>query len=203
MKIENQELPKSKHFRYLRSIITTAGEIDANVAHRIKARWYKWRSTSGVLCDKRIPTRLKGKFYRTAIRPAMLYGTECWATKKQHVDKMSVAEMRMLRWMCGKTRQDRIRNECIREWVGVAPIEDKLRENRLRWFGHIQRRPTEAVVKRRDVVTVDGSVRGQRWPKLTLVSVVNRDMDLLNLTNEMAFNKAVWRRRIHVADPIW
>ena len=59
----------------------------------------------------------------------MLYGTECWATKKQHVDKMSVAEMRMLRWMCGKTRQDRIRNECIREWVGVAPIEDKLRES--------------------------------------------------------------------------
>ncbi|GMP54130.1 hypothetical protein CsSME_00019390 [Camellia sinensis var. sinensis] len=95
VKIENQELPKSEHFRYLRSIITTAGEIDADVAHSIKAGWCKWRSASGVLCDKRIPTRLKG----------------------------------------------------------VAPIEDKLRENRLRWFGHIQRRPTEAVVKRCDAVT--------------------------------------------------
>ncbi|CAL5326839.1 unnamed protein product [Camellia sinensis] len=167
VKIENQELPKSEHFRYLGSIITTAGEIDADVVHRIKAGWCKWRSASGVLCDKRIPTRLKGKFYRTAIRPAMLYGTECWATKKQHVDKMSVAEMRMLRWMCGKTRQDRIRNECIWEWVGVAPIEDKLRENRLRWFGHIQRRPIEAVVKRCDAVTVDGSVRGRGRPRLT------------------------------------
>ncbi|CAL5439689.1 unnamed protein product [Camellia sinensis] len=137
-----------------------------------------------------------------AIRPAMLYGTECWATKKQHVDKMSVAEMRMLRWMCGKTRQDKIRNECIREWVGVAPIEDKLRENRLRWFGHIQRRPTDAVVKRCDAVTVDGSVRGRGRPRLTLTSVINRDMNLLNLTNEMAFDRAAWRRRIHVADPI-
>ena len=28
----------------------------------------------------------------------------------------------MLRWMCGKTRQDKIRNEAIRERVGVAPI---------------------------------------------------------------------------------
>ncbi|GMP84452.1 hypothetical protein CsSME_00037979 [Camellia sinensis var. sinensis] len=37
VKIENQELPKSEHFRYLGSIITTAGEIDADVAHRIKA----------------------------------------------------------------------------------------------------------------------------------------------------------------------
>ncbi|KAL7247565.1 hypothetical protein ACSBR2_002477 [Camellia fascicularis] len=88
VKIENQELPKSEHF---------PGEIDADVAYRIKARWCKWRSTSRVLCDKRIPTRLKGKFYRTAIRPTMLFGTECWATKKQHVDKMSVAEMRMLK----------------------------------------------------------------------------------------------------------
>ena len=94
MKIENQELPKSEYLRYLGSIITIAGEIDVDVTHRIKAGWCKWRSASRVLCDKRIPTRLKGKFYRTAIRPAMLYGTECWATKKQYVDKMSVSEMR-------------------------------------------------------------------------------------------------------------
>ncbi|KAL7217344.1 hypothetical protein ACSBR1_029108 [Camellia fascicularis] len=79
--------------------------------------------------------------------------------------------MRMLRWMCGKTRQDRIRNQCIWEWVGVALIEDKLRENQLRWFGHTQRRPIEVVVKRCDVVTVDESVRGRGRPRLTLASV--------------------------------
>ena len=40
----------------------------------------------------------------------------------------------MSRWMCGKTRQDKIRNEAIRERVGVAPIVEKIVENRLRWF---------------------------------------------------------------------
>ena len=44
--------------------------------HRIKAGWIKWQA-SGVLCDKRVPHKLKGKFYRTVIRPAMLYGAEC------------------------------------------------------------------------------------------------------------------------------
>ena len=39
------------------------------------------KRASGVLCDRRRPLKLKGKFYRTAIRPAMLYGTECWAVK--------------------------------------------------------------------------------------------------------------------------
>ena len=57
-------------------------------------------------------------------------------------------------------------------------------------------------MKRCDTVTVDGSVRGRGRPRLTLVSVVNRDMDLLNLTNEMAFDRAAWRRRIHITDPI-
>ena len=37
----------------------------------------------GVLCNHRMPIKLKGKFYRTAIRPTMLYGIECWAVKYQ------------------------------------------------------------------------------------------------------------------------
>ncbi|KAM3000189.1 hypothetical protein FF2_041614 [Malus domestica] len=72
------------------------------------------KSASGVLCDRRRPLKLKEKFYRTAIRPAMLYGRECWVVKHQHVHKMGVAEMRMLRGMCGHTRKDKIGNEDIR-----------------------------------------------------------------------------------------
>jgi hypothetical protein len=37
--------------------------------------------------------------------------------------------------MCGKARSDRIRNDNIRERVGVAPIVEKIVETRLRWFG--------------------------------------------------------------------
>ena len=39
--------------------------------------------------------------------------------------------MRMLRWMRGKTRKNRIRNIGIRDTVGIEPIEAKLRENNL------------------------------------------------------------------------
>ena len=83
-------------------MISKNRELGDDATHRIKVGWLKWRSASGILCA-RIPAKLKGKFYRTVIRPTMLYGTECWATKKQHISKMSVAEMRMLRWLCGKT----------------------------------------------------------------------------------------------------
>ena len=84
----------------------------------------------------RIPQKLKDKFYRTAIRPAMLYGIECWPTKR-HVQQISVVEMRMLRWICGHTRRDQVQNNDIRDKLGVAPIEEKLVQHRLRWFGHV------------------------------------------------------------------
>ena len=48
---------------------------------------------SNLLVFKRVPQKLKGKFYRTAIRPAMLYGAECWP----NVQQLSIADMRMLR----------------------------------------------------------------------------------------------------------
>jgi len=70
-------IPQVTRFKYLRSIVQNNREIEADVSHRIQARWLKWRRASGVLCDKKVPLKLKGKFYRTVVRPAMLYGTEC------------------------------------------------------------------------------------------------------------------------------
>jgi hypothetical protein len=83
-------------FRYLGSMLQSDEEIDEDVSHRIRAGWVKWRQTSGVLCDKKVPNKLKDKFYRTTIRPAMMYSAECWTIKGQHVHKISVTEMRML-----------------------------------------------------------------------------------------------------------
>jgi hypothetical protein len=35
------------------------GDIDKDVSHRIKAGLLKWRQASGVLCDPRVPLKLK------------------------------------------------------------------------------------------------------------------------------------------------
>ena len=44
------------------------------------------------------------------VRLALLYGTESWPIKKYQVQRMMVTEMRMLRWMYGYIRLDRIEN---------------------------------------------------------------------------------------------
>jgi hypothetical protein len=44
--------------------------------------------------------------------------------------------MHMLQWICDHTRRDRVRNNDIREKLGVTPVEEKLVQHRLIWFRH-------------------------------------------------------------------
>ena len=199
--LDGQVVPRKDTFRYLGSMLQEDGGIDEDVNHRIKAGWMKWRQASGILCDKRVPQKLKGKFYRTAVRPAMLYGDECWPTKRRHVQQLGVAEMRMLRWMCGHTRKDRVRNDDIRDRVGVAPIEEKLVQHRLRWFGHIQRRPPEAPVHSGRLKRAENVKRGRGRPNLTWEESVKRDLKDWSIDKELAMDRGAWKLAIHVPEP--
>ena len=59
---------------------------------------------------KGMSLRSKGIIYITCIRPAMLYGSETWATKVEDIRKMQRSEMRMLRWMTGVSLSERKSN---------------------------------------------------------------------------------------------
>ena len=48
----------------------------------------------------------------------------------------------MLKWMFGLTRMDWIRNQEVRDRLGVAPLSAKLHGNRLRWFGYVKSNDT-------------------------------------------------------------
>ncbi|XP_070041220.1 uncharacterized protein [Nicotiana tomentosiformis] len=79
--LDSHVIPSRGSFKYLGSIIQGDGEIGEDLTPRIGEGWMKLRLTSGVLCDKKVPLKLKGKFYRVVVRPMMLYGTECWPVK--------------------------------------------------------------------------------------------------------------------------
>ena len=100
------------------------------------------------------------------------------------------------------TRNDRLRNEIIRSKVGVTPIESKMRESRLRWFGHVRRRPYDAPVRRLEKWRSDGIVRGRGRPKKTWWRVVESDMSLLGIEENMAVDRAEWRRRICASERV-
>ena len=87
--------------------------------------WNGWRRMSGVICDRRVPARVKGKVYKVAVRTAMLYGLETVALTRRQEAEMEVAELKMLRISLGVTRMDKIRNEYIRGTAQVGRIGEK------------------------------------------------------------------------------
>ena len=153
--------------------------------------WSKWRETTGVMCDRNIPTKLKDKVYKTAIKPAMVYGAECWAVRKKEERKLHTTEMRMLRWARGKTRLDHVRNVDIWNEAHMYPMAEFLRENRLRWFGHVQRRDKDDATRKILQMEVEGK-RNRGRPKLRWRDLVKDDMARNQMTTEMAEDRRHW-----------
>ena len=52
--------------------------------------------------------KLKGKVYKTVVRPARIYVAETWASTRGQLARLEVNEMRMLRWMWRVTKRDNI-----------------------------------------------------------------------------------------------
>ena len=103
------------HLKYLGSSVEETGGMATEITQIVTAAWRNWKRCSGVLCDRRMPVKLKGKVYKTVVRPALSYGAETWATTRGKEARLEVNEMRMLRWMCGVTRRDNKSGASVQE----------------------------------------------------------------------------------------
>ena len=136
----------------------------------------------------------------TVIRPVLLYGAECWTASKKEEQILEKTEMRMLRRIKGVTLRDKVMNVDIRKKLGVNNIQEKVREMRLRWYGHIQRRKENNKVR----AVVDMRVPGKRprgRPRGRWMDCVRWDMQALRITPEDAQDRTFWKSRIRTADP--
>ena len=82
VRLDGEGIKSVDGFKYLGSTITVDGSEEREVTRKIQAGWKNWRDVSGVLCDRRMPVKLKGKVYKTVVRPAMMYGMEATPIKK-------------------------------------------------------------------------------------------------------------------------
>ena len=67
----------------IESVFDVEGGTTTDCKNRVRPAWNKWREVTGVICDKKVPVKIKHKIYKTVIRPTMTYGAECWTMKKK------------------------------------------------------------------------------------------------------------------------
>ena len=116
---------------------------------------------------------------------------------KAQTFRVEVAEMRMLRWTCGKTLSDKIPTGVFRDELEVGSIINKLRKGRLRWFGHVRRKDQNAPLRRAESISVDG-IRRRGRPKMRWEERLANDLKELGLSEDMTSDRTTWRSRIRV-----
>lgn len=92
-----------------------------------------------ILCDKKVPLKVKGKFYKTVARPAMIYGLECGAINKKNEVKSEIRRNENAKTDVWCDMNGWNKEKYKRGSLGVANMAGKMRENGLRWFGHVER----------------------------------------------------------------
>ena len=91
------------------------------------------------------------------VRPALLCGAETWATRRGQEARLEVNEMRMLRWM-----RDKIRNEHIRGETRMMQVSKKITEKLLKWYGHVRKLKEEHMVAHGEKNARCGHTRGKK-----------------------------------------
>ncbi|KHJ40551.1 hypothetical protein D918_09387 [Trichuris suis] len=88
----HEPLTKALIFKYLGSYLSHEGVFTADLSAKIQTAWQNWKTLAGVLCDKKLPRKLKSE----------IYGSECWAITKKYEQRFCVMETTMLRRTIGK-----------------------------------------------------------------------------------------------------
>ena len=101
--------------------------------------------------ERRLDKATRAGLFNSSVLPAMLYGSETWATTKREEQRLVTAQRAMERSMLGISLREHIRSEAIRERTGVRDVIRDSLKSEFRWAGHVARftdnRWTRAVVE--------------------------------------------------------
>ena len=130
----------------------------------------------------------------------MLHGAETWQMKKRIENILRRCDRRMLRYMAGVSWADRIPSVEVAKRCGLTDIQGKMRQRRLQWFGHVRREKEGGGLRRVEEMRVPGVMPVGR-PKRTWRETVESDMEKLGISEELAMDRAGWRRVISKSNP--
>ena len=106
----------------------------------------------------------------------------------------------MVRWICSAKLYEKIVMSELRTQMGISSIEDIIRYNRLRWFGHLQCIDEEKSPRKILNFEVNGSYpRG--CPKKKWFDNIRSDLDKLRLSTFLAQDRTKWRNAIRPSRP--
>ena len=90
--LEGKKLTPGDSIVYLGGAVCGDGKTERDARRRVQAGANAWRAVEGVMADRRISKRVKGKVMSTCVTPACLYGTETLALTELQQQRLQVCK---------------------------------------------------------------------------------------------------------------
>ena len=167
IQIDNIGVKQVSEFKYLGSIFTENGSLDREIETRCQKANAVTYQLSPLLLHPKIEMEVKRQMIYSIFLPTLCYQCQTWSLSSSHYRKIVTCEMKCLRKAAGVTRLDRLRNEDIRERIGIIPCTEYIERQQIKWFGHIMRMhhdklPVQAYNQMRSGYKARGRPR-KRW----------------------------------------
>ena len=137
--INNQTLKQVDEFKYLGSIFTSDGKMDREIEARIQKANRVTYQLAPLLSHRIIPMEAKRELIKSVFIPTLCYQCQTWTLSKAQQSKITACEMKCLRKTLNITRRDRVRNDEVRQLVGIEPCTSYIERQQIKWFGHLVR----------------------------------------------------------------
>ena len=175
MQLDGEQVEMVDSFCYLGDVLSTEGGVERTIKARTAAAWKKWKDLAGLLTNRHVPMKSRGIIFNSCVRPVLLYGVETWSLTTRLEDTLQRCDRSMLRYMAGISLNDRVASVEVARICGVKPLDIVMRENRLRWFGHVKRRRGGGVLGAAMEMEVTGT-RPRGRPRKTWMKNIEEDL---------------------------
>ncbi|CAF1351176.1 unnamed protein product [Rotaria magnacalcarata] len=142
--IRNQKIETVDSFSYLGCWVCRDQRPDKEIESRLTKSATAFNMLRNVIWyRKTISIEAKLRIFRACVLPVLLYGSEVWSLTAVQENRISTFYMKCLRTILGLNMGDHVANITIMQLSGQPSIENLMRRNRLRWFGHANRMENE------------------------------------------------------------
>lgn len=190
---DGQHIESCEQYKYLGVKLTSDGKLDQAIRDRNLLGRKAIAMLNGILWDQRISKDNKKRIYNSVVKPIITYGSEVWQLKKRTQEMLKATEMDFWRRSAGISRRERVRNERVREIMGVeGTIVHDIMTKQLVWYGHVQRMADTRLPKKVLEWVPPGRRRRGR-PAKRWVEGIHEEMERCQLPEDLYHDRFLWR----------
>lgn len=193
IELDTEEIATCSEYTYLGIDFDTTGRDDTEIKKRITQARRTIGCLNGIFWSQEIGKKRKLTIYETLVKSSLIYGAETWRMTENNRRKLEATEMDAFRRSLRVSRRDKIRNDDIRQRIGIdGSLTTDIERQQLIWYGHVQRMD-ETRLPKKIMNWIPPNRRKRGRPKKTWKEGITKAMSSRDLRDDQWDNRAMWK----------